>query len=79
MNFTNKNMDNLIKTASKKLGTDPQALKKQIDSGNLEDIMKSLSPAQTQGLQQILNNPMLAQKLMDSPQAKEMIKKLTNK
>lgn len=71
-------MNDLIQQASKNLGTSPQELKKQVDNGKLEDIMKKLPPQQAKNFQQILNNPEMAKKLMETPQAKMMMKKFFN-
>ncbi len=79
MNFNNKNMESLIKTASQKLGTNPEALKAQLENGNFEQLMNSLSPAQAQGVKHMLNNPKMAQKMMENPQAMEMLKKMMSK
>lgn len=70
-----KAMNDLINQASKNLGTNPQTLKKQIENGKLEEIMKKLPPQQAKNFQNILNNPEMAKKLMQMPQAKMIMKK----
>lgn len=73
-----KNMNDLIQKASQQLGTSSGELKRQIDNGKLDEIMKKLPPQQAQNFQNILNNPELAKKLMDTPQAKMLMKKFFN-
>lgn len=73
-----KNMNDLIQKASQQLGTSSGELKRQIDNGKLDEIMKKLPPQQAQNFQNILNNPELAKKLMDTPQAKILMKKFFN-
>lgn len=70
-----KSMNELIQKASQQLGTSSGELKRQIDNGKLDEIMKKLPPQQAQNFQNILNNPELAKKLMDTPQAKLLMKK----
>ncbi len=73
-----RNMNELIQKASQQLGTSSGELKRQIDNGKLDEIMKKLPPQQAQNFQNILNNPELAKKLMDTPQAKMLMKKFFN-
>ncbi len=69
----------LIQEASKKLGMNPNDLKKQVESGKLDQLMKNLPPQQAQGFQQILNNPDVAKKMMQSPQVQQMMKQFFQK
>lgn len=84
MNPNNNGMPNgnslneLINQASKKIGTSPDNLKKQVDNGKLEEIIKKLPPKQAENFKNILNNPEMAQKLMQTPQAKMIMKKFFN-
>lgn len=71
-------MNEMINKASQKIGTSPSELKKQIDNGKLDSIMKNLPPQQAKNFQNILQNPELAKKLMDTPQAKAIMKKFFN-
>lgn len=65
----------LLKLAGKKLGTDPQTLRKTLESGKGEDLLKKAS-ANNDTLQKALSNQELAEKLMRSPEAQELLKKL---
>lgn len=73
-----KSYNELINKASEKIGTSPQNLQKEIENGKLDSILKSLPPQQAKMFQSILNNPALAKKLMDSPQAKSIMQKFFN-
>lgn len=66
----------LLKMAGKKLGTDPETLRKTLESGKGEDLLKKAS-GNSSTLKDALNNQALADKLMRSPEAQELIKKLT--
>lgn len=87
MNNTNNNnqfmknpkaFNELVNKASQKIGTSPQNLQKQIENGKLDNIMKSLPPQQAKMFQNILKNPDMAKKLMDTPQAKSIMQKFFN-
>ena len=74
--FHSKDMGDLIGKASQTIGTSPQQLKQQIDSGKLDDIVRKLPAKQAQSFQEILKDPEKAKKLMETPQAKMLMKKL---
>lgn len=73
--FSQAQLNMLLKMAGKKLGTDPETLRKALENGNADALLKQ-SKGQNDQLKQVLSNPELASKLMDSPQAKELLKKL---
>ncbi len=73
--FSQAQLNMLLKMAGKKLGTDPETLRKTLENGNADVLLKQ-SKGQNDQLKQVLSNPELASKLMDSPQAKELLKKL---
>lgn len=75
----NNNINDLIKQASSKIGTDPAQLKQTIDSGKLDDLLKKMSPNDSKKFQEILNNPQMAQQMLNTPQAQMMIKKFMGK
>lgn len=73
-NYNSQNLGELIGRASEKIGTSPQNLKQQIDSGKVDDIIRKLPPKQAENFKNILNNPEMAKKLMETPQAKMIMK-----
>ena len=73
--FSQAQLNMLLKMAGKKLGTDPETLRKALENGNADALLKQ-STGRNDQLKQVLSNPELASKLMDSPQAKELLKKL---
>ena len=66
----------LLKLAGKKLGTDPNTLRKTLESGNADNLLKGAA-SKNDSLKKALNDPAIAEKLMKSPQAMELIRKLT--
>ena len=73
--FSQAQLNMLLKMAGKKLGTDPETLRKALENGTADALLKQ-SKGQNDQLKQVLSNPELASKLMASPQAKELLKKL---
>lgn len=71
-------LNGLIQEASKKLGVNSKELQRQVESGKLDDLLKKMPPKQAQSFQQILNNPELAKKMMQSPQVQQMMKNFIN-
>lgn len=70
-----KGMEELLRQASKQVGTSPQQLKQQVESGKMEEVMKKLPKQQAEHFQHLLNHPEQAKKLLETPQAKMLMKK----
>lgn len=69
--------NNEMNKLGKKAGIDVQKMKQAADNGNLDDfINKNLSQNATNQLKKVLSDKEAAQKLLSTPQAKELIKKL---
>lgn len=66
----------MLNVVSKKVGMSPQELQKQLESGKLDGAMKGLSPQDSQKLANALSNPAMAQRILATPQAQEIIRKL---
>ncbi len=79
MNMSPKGMDALINLVSKKMGTSSDSLKKDLQSGNINNLTKGMNNNDVQKLKEALSNKELTQKIMSSPEAKELIKKLQGK
>lgn len=68
-------LQNLLNTAAKRLGTNPQALKQSAQNGDLSKLLGNLSPNDAKKFQQVLQDPKAAEKLLNTPQAQELMKK----
>jgi len=77
MNLNQKGMDALLGMASKKFGTKPQDLKNDLQKGDLSKVMKGMNSAESQKLQQALSNKDMMNKVLNSPEAQALIKKLS--
>ncbi|MBP1556436.1 MAG: hypothetical protein J6C75_02415 [Oscillospiraceae bacterium] len=67
-------LDALLKTAGKRLGKDPQTLKNQLQSGNLNGL--GVSEQQQQQIGQLLKDPQALSQFFEQPQIKQMINQL---
>lgn len=73
-----KALEALLNIASKKLNTTPQTLQKQLQDGTFEKALGSMPGNEAAMLRQALSNPKTAEKILSSPQAQAIYKKLNN-
>lgn len=69
-------MEELIGTASKKLGAQPEQIKQALNQGNAQQLIDKLSPEQKQQFQALLSDREAAERFLSSPQAKMLLQKL---
>ncbi|MCH5320368.1 MAG: hypothetical protein J1E36_01295 [Eubacterium sp.] len=75
--MNNNELNRLMKTAQQKTGVDMNKMKQAAENGKLDDfINKNLSSQATKQLKNVLTNKEAAEKLLSTPQAKELMKKL---
>ena len=79
LNLSQDQMDSLMQMAGKKMGTDPQKLKEQMQSGQMGGILKNLNPNQQAQIQNLMNNPAAIEQLMNSPKVQMLLKGLMGK
>ena len=72
--FSKQQLDALLKLAGKQLGTDPESLKRSLENGNTRQFADQSG---NDMLKKALADPALAARLLRSPQAKAILKKLT--
>lgn len=75
-NQPNSSLDEMLKKASQKLGTDPENLKKAASDGNINNLLKNIGTKEAQKVEQILSNKEAASKLLSTPKAQQLLKKL---
>ena len=75
-NENNSSFENLLKSVSDKLGKSPEELKKASQTGNVDNLLKNLNPSDSQKIQKILSDKNVANKILSTPQAQSLIKKL---
>ncbi|MDY4813432.1 MAG: hypothetical protein SO152_06260 [Ruminococcus sp.] len=74
--INNSEINNLLNGLSERLNTTPQQLKANLEKGNLDSVVSKMSSGQAKRLQKILDNPEQSEKILNSPQAQAIIKKL---
>ncbi len=74
----NKNQySGLLNLASKKLGTTPEILQAQLEGGKFDKALANMNATDSKRLKEALANPKVAEKILSTPQAQELYKKLT--
>jgi len=76
-NFDDKKVNELILVISQKLGISPDQLKKELNEGKFNKALASMNNADAQKFNQILNDPKSIEKIMSTPQAKALYKKIS--
>ena len=79
MNMNPQNLDLLLKVVSSKLGTTPENLKQQLESGKFDSALNNMNTSDAAKFQQVLQNPQLMEKFMSAPQAQSLYKKMGGK
>ncbi|MEG2038117.1 MAG: hypothetical protein RRZ73_00170 [Oscillospiraceae bacterium] len=74
--LSQENLNALLGLTSKKLGTDPQKLRSQLEKGNITDLVKSLSGDDAAQINKMINDPKELEKLLNNPQVKDILGKL---
>ena len=75
MTYQNNNgLNDLIQEAGRRSGVDPASLKHTIDSGKLDDLAAKMKPKDAERLRQVLSNPKLAEQMLKTPQAQQLIR-----
>lgn len=74
--LSEKAKQQMLKNVSQKAGMSPQELQEALESGKLDSFTKGMSQSDTEKLLSALSNPSLAQKILSTPQAQEIIRKL---
>ncbi len=69
-------LEKLLRAASQRLGMSPEELKQGAAEGQLSELIRGMDPVDAQNLQRVLGDREAAQKILDSPQAQELMKRL---
>ena len=78
-NDTPENLQPLLNVAAKRLGISPNVLEQKLKSGDLSAALKNMPAEQQKQLTQTLSDKKACEKLMNSPQAQALIKKLSGR
>jgi len=69
-------MDALLKLAGEKMGVDPALLQKAAQNGQLDGLLSKMKQSDVSTLQQALTDKKTAEKLLSTPQAKDLLQQL---
>ncbi len=76
MNLNQNQINYLVKNASAKLGVSEKQLRSELEAGTFDRLLSTLPKNEASRLTAALSNPVTAQAMLSSPQAKELMKKL---
>ena len=76
-NISPEKLNELLNMASQKLNTNPQRLRQAAQNGELEKLFSSLSPQQQKRLTRLMNDRQAAEQALNSPQAQQLRRNLT--
>lgn len=77
INASPKQMEQLLKVVSSKLGVSPESLRKDLESGKFDSALKNMKPAEAATFNKMISNPKLLEQFMSTPQAQALYNKLT--
>ncbi len=76
MNLNQNQINYLVKNASSKLGVSEKQLRDELAAGTFDRLLGTLPQNEAAKLTAALSNPVTAQAVLSSPQAKELMKKI---
>lgn len=72
----NSNMEKMVKLVSVKLGISEEKLKQWLEKDDVESMMSNMRREDADKLKKIMDNPSVRDKLMKSPEAESLMKKI---
>ncbi len=74
----NSNMEKMIRLVSGKLGISEAKLREWLEKDDVESMMGSMRKEDADKLKKIMDNPSVKEKLMKSPEAESLMKKIND-
>ena len=78
-NFDENKVNALLGAVSKKIGVSSDQLRKELAEGKFDSALASMNENDASKLQRVMNDPKLIEKMMSTPQAQALYKKLSGK
>lgn len=72
----NEQINSMIEQLSQRLNADSEEVRAALEKGNLDKVLQNMDQKQAQKIEQILSDPEESKKVLSSPQAQALIKKL---
>ena len=79
LNLSDDKVSSLLGLAGKKLGKDPEALREQLQTGDVNSVLSGLDEKSAARVQSVLSNPKAIESLMNNPQLQQLISGLGKK
>ncbi|MBR3422153.1 MAG: hypothetical protein IKG98_08835 [Ruminococcus sp.] len=70
-------LSGLLNVVSKKIGVPADTLRSELEAGKFDSALSAMSGSDAAKFRQAVNNPQLVEKMMSTPQAKALYKKLS--
>ena len=70
-------LSGLLNAVSRKIGVPADTLKRELEAGKFDSALSAMSGSDAARFRQAVNNPQLVEKMMSTPQAKALYKKLS--
>ena len=75
-NSNGNEMDDLLKTLSKRLSMNPEELKSAAKNGNINDMLKNLNQTDSEKIKKIISNKKATSQILSSTKAQQLLKNL---
>lgn len=76
MTEKDKQIENILNSLAQKLGENPNEIKKNAQKGEVSSLLNKMDGKQASKVQEILNDKEKTERLLNTPQAQALIKKL---
>ena len=77
LNVDADKLSGLLNAVSKKIGVPADKLKSELEAGKFDSALSAMSSSDAARFRQAVNNPKMVEKMMSTPQAKALYKKLS--
>lgn len=72
-----KKLNGLLNVVSKKIGVSPEKLRSELEAGKFDSALSAMNQNDAARFRQAVNNPALVEKMMSTPQAQALYRKLS--
>lgn len=70
-------LNGLLGVVSKKIGVPPEKLRSELEAGKFDSALSAMNQNDAAKFRQAVNNPKLVEKMMSTPQAQALYRKLS--
>ena len=76
-NIDPKQLSGLLNAVSKKIGVPPEQLRRELEEGKFDSAIAGMNESDAAKFRRAVNDPSIVEKLMSTPQAQALYKKLS--